>query len=165
MITVAILATGCNFYDGEDGLDGRDGSVNMRVAYYEIDKWDWQYNAGDGRDGLNRHFYYTIDRHMDDKMEQYLNARTFDNIMITVEREEVRIVNGRETIVRTPLANTYIFEDQYGNEILPHGEELSFNYSGNPSQINIFVVDSRFADVDPQYPPETMTFRVVYMWP
>jgi hypothetical protein len=163
-MTVAFLAVGCNFY-GEDGKDGRDGSLNMRVAFYDIYSQDWKYNEGDGPDGLNRHFYYTIDKYMDHEIERYLNARTFEDVVITVEREEVMVIDGKEVIVRTPLPNTYIFESQYGDEMIPHGEELSFNYSGEPSQITIYFVDSRFDEVDYRYPPVSMSFRVVFMWP
>lgn len=164
MITVAALAAGCNFYHGEDG---EDGSVNMRVAHYEIVDKDWQFDDGQGPQGLNRHYYYTVDARMDRDLELYLNSRTFDDTIIMVEREiEVWDQASRKyVIVRVSVPNTSVIEEESGNPVPPqHTEIITYNYGVNPAQINFHYFDSRFMD-DSEYEPVTMNFRVVFMWP
>jgi hypothetical protein len=154
IMAVGILAMGCR---GEDGLNGQDGSLNMRVAYYEIYEEDWQFYEGEGPDGLNRHYYYTIDRYMDPELDLYLNQYGFDDLIIQVEREV-------DPWVMVPLPNTTVIEELNGSTFEQHIETLTYEYSADPSQIIIHYFDSRFMDKW-DYSPVDMTFRVVYMWP
>ncbi len=161
IITVAILTVGCNFYHEDD-------EPNMRVAFYEIVSRDWVFDPGEGPDGLNRHFYYTVDSRMDPELEHYLNTRTFDDTIIVVEREiEVWDPATRQyVVVRVQVPNTNIIEEEIiGGNIVPHTEILTYNYGVNPAQINFHFFDSRFEEVGPRYPPVSMIFRVVFMWP
>ncbi len=167
IITVAILAAGCSFYHGKDGENGRDGSLNMRVAYYEIESRHWIFDPGEGPDGLNRHFFYNIDNRMDRDLEYYLNRQSFDNIVLMIEREMEVYDEAlhKWVVIRQPLSNTAVIEGLYQSSIEQHTEVLAYDYSGDPAQITIYFVDSRFDLADAYYPPVDMKFRAVFMWP
>ena len=134
---------------GEPGRDGRDGLVNYYNIPLVVNQNDWGYS--NTKDSLNNYFYATFNM-----PEITKDLYEHSNVMV------YRVLDNAN---QTPLPQTRHNEywDKKNNEILFYTETVDYEYSVGEMTIYYTVSDFNY-EVDLNFVPETMNFRVFIMF-
>lgn len=157
---VALSAASCRGPQGpkgDPGMNGQNGLVNFKVIDLDIKQNEWGY-TDPNNELINNYFYADFD------LSDVISKDIYDNGLIKVYREYNTGTNKARQI---ELPYTHYVEevvDEANLERYFYSEHVDYEF-GIDGQLSIYYTLSDFYyDIDEQFIPEGMHFRVVVMW-